>query len=148
MINNDIPSRDEFWSGKCLYKCDECDASYKSKGALHNHTSSKHNGICYSCKYCEYKATRNGSLKMHQKSIHEEVKYSCNQCDYRATTQCHLKTHKLSVHEGVMYSCNKCGLTEKWIRGTVCITVQLAARLAEWRFEPMTLEVWNLYSTT
>ena len=39
-------------------------------------------------------------------------------------------------------------LTEKWIGGTVCITVQLAARLAEWRFEPMTLGVWNLYSTT
>merc|ERR1711963_34792 len=42
IINHDIPVSDELGSGKKVYKCGECEASYKSKMGLYNHTSSKH----------------------------------------------------------------------------------------------------------
>ena len=104
----DISGSDELGSGKELFKCEECKASYKSKMGLYYHTSSKHEGISYSCKYCDYHATTQGHLKRHQGSIHEGVRYSCDQCDYQATQQSNLFTHKKSVHEGIRYSCNQC----------------------------------------
>ena len=85
IINLDIPSSGDLGTGKKLYKCEECEASYKSKRGLSHHTSSKHEGIVYSCQYCGYKATKRGNLKQHKESVHEGVKYQCNQCDYQAT---------------------------------------------------------------
>ena len=108
IINLDIPGGDELGSGKQLYKCEECEASYNSRGGLYNHTSSKHKGIFYFCKHCSYKAHRRGIIKQHQDAIHEGVRYSCNQCNYYSTTQGSLKTHKKSIHYGVKYSCDKC----------------------------------------
>merc|ERR1712179_623567 len=66
IISLDIPGSDELGASNQLYKCEECEASYKSKTGLQHHTSSKHEGICYFCKYCGYKATQQGSLKGHQ----------------------------------------------------------------------------------
>ena len=114
IINLDIPGSDELGHGKLLYKCEECEESYKSKPALRYHTSSKHEGICYSCKYCGYKATQQGNLKQHQEAIHEGVRYSCDDCDYHATAQGALKKHKQSIHEGVKYSCNQCDYQTGW----------------------------------
>ena len=99
---------DELGSGKKFYKCEECEASYKTKWGLYLHTSSKHEGICYSCKYCGYKATTQGNLKRHQELIHEGVKYPCNLCDYQATHTSLLKDHIKVVHDGIKYSCDKC----------------------------------------
>ena len=88
IINLDIPGSDELGSGKQLqYKCEECEASYKSRRVLRQHTSSKHEGIVYSCQYCGYKASQQGTLKKHEEAIHEGVKYQCNHCDYQATTR-------------------------------------------------------------
>ena len=40
IINLDIPGSDELGSGKQLqYKCEECEASYKHRQSLRNHTS-------------------------------------------------------------------------------------------------------------
>ena len=102
IINLDIPGNDELGSGKQLqYKCEECDASFKSKSGLYRHTSSKHEGIAYSCQYCRYKATTQGSLKRHKESAHEGVKYQCNQCEYQATRKDNLNKHKESDNEGL-----------------------------------------------
>jgi MoaA/NifB/PqqE/SkfB family radical SAM enzyme len=95
-------------SGSQFYKCEDCEAVFKSKSGLWRHTSSKHEGIVYSCNQCEYKATTLGNLKTHQQSKHEGVEYSCNQCEYQATAQNNLKRHQQSKHEGVRYSCNQC----------------------------------------
>ena len=78
IINLDLPGSDELGPGKQLYKCDECDASYKHKESLHKHTSSKHEGICYSCKYCGYKATQQGHLKRHQESVSSDIWRYCS----------------------------------------------------------------------
>ena len=109
MINLDILG-DELRSGKQLYECEECEASYKSKSGLskHNHTRSKHGGICYSCKYCGYKASYRSNLNRHQKSIHEGAAFFCNQCDFMATDKGSLKRHQESTHEGIKYSCKNC----------------------------------------
>ena len=107
IINLDILGSDELGSGKQLqYKCEECEASYKSKQNLYRQTGNKHEGIVYSYQYCGYKATRKSSLKTHKEIKHEGVTYCCNQCDFLAVTQSHLKQHKESVHEGVKYPCN------------------------------------------
>ena len=104
IINLDIPGfypgRDELGSGKQLYKCEECEATYKR---------SKHEGIVYSCQQCSYKATQQSNLKRHQESVNEGVKYSCNKCEYQTPRQGSLKTRQQSVHEGVTYFCNQYG---------------------------------------
>jgi hypothetical protein len=63
-------------SGSRLYKCEECEAVFKSQSGLWSHTRTKHEGIAYSCNQCEYKATTQGNLKTHQQSKHIGVKYS------------------------------------------------------------------------
>merc|ERR1712179_838973 len=108
IINLDIPGSGELGPGKQLYKCEECEASYKTKSGLWHHTSSKHEGICYSCEYCGYKATQQSNLKTHQESVHEGVKYSCDRCDYQAAQKGKLIRHTKSVHEGVKHSCDQC----------------------------------------
>ena len=103
-----IHGRNEQGSGKKLYKCEECEASYKNRSGLYLHASSKHEGIFYSCKFCAFKATRQSNIKIHQESIHDGLKYSCNQCGHHATTKSKLKLHKESIHEGLKYPCNQC----------------------------------------
>ena len=97
IINHDFPICDELGSGKQVYKCEECEARYKNKNGLYQHTRSKHEGIFYSCECCGYKATAKVTLKQHQESIHEGVKYSCKYCEFKATTQGNLKKHQESI---------------------------------------------------
>ena len=99
---------------KQLYKCEECDISYKNRDGLSYHTKSRHEGIYYSCKYCGYKFARRTHLKTHEESIHEGVKYACDHCEYKATRQCTLKKHIESLHLGVKYSCDHCDFQAKW----------------------------------
>ena len=104
LISLDIPGLDEIGQTKQLYRCGECNASYKNRGSLLVHHKSVHKGIIFSCNQCEYQAMHKGHLKRHQKSVHEGVKHSCNQCDYQATRQTSVKKHQKSIHEGVRYS--------------------------------------------
>ena len=76
IINFDIPSHDESGSRMKVFKCEECEASYKSKQALGLHIKIKHDEISFSCKYCEYKAQTKGYLRIHQASVHEGVKHT------------------------------------------------------------------------
>ena len=94
--------------GKHLYKCGDCEKSFKNIQGLEVHITSIHKGIWYSCKNCNYKASKKGILKAHQESKHEGVKYSCDQCDHKAAQKSGLLIHKQSVHQGVTYSCNLC----------------------------------------
>ena len=100
--------RDELGSGKQIYKCGDCEASYKSQSGLYHHTSSRHGCISYSCNNCQYSATRQSNLKRHQESVHEGVKYPCSKCDYQATDKGNLRLHQKAVHEGVRYFCDQC----------------------------------------
>jgi len=114
IMNLDIlehnPGSDELGSDEQLYKCEECEATYKSKGGLFLHTRSKHESIVYSCKQCSYKAKYRASLKTHQQSDHEGVLYACtcDQCEYQTKTERSMKRHQRSIHKGVTYSCNQC----------------------------------------
>ena len=98
----------EHGQGMCLYKCDKCEATYKSKIALNTHNRRKHIGIVYPCKYCQYKATTQNDRKVHQESIHEGLRFACDMCEYQASQQTHLRIHKKAVHLGVRYFCNQC----------------------------------------
>jgi len=113
-VEGSISSNRKKKGSKRLYKCQECEATYQSKSALHKHISSKHEGIFYSCQYCGYAATQKSALKRHEESIHKGVKHSCNQCDYQATQSNHLRKHQKSVHEGMKYSCNQCNFLTGW----------------------------------
>ena len=81
-------------SGSRLYKCEECEAVFKSCSGLIYHTSSKHEGVVYSCNKCEYKATQQGNLNTHQRSKHEGETYSCKQCEYQTTWNASLRIHQ------------------------------------------------------
>ena len=61
---------DTIKSGSKIFKCEECDAVFKTKSGLLGHTKSKHEGIVYSCNQCNYKATQQGHLKAHKQSKH------------------------------------------------------------------------------
>ena len=98
----------EFGSGKQLYKCGECEKSYKRKDFLKSHQESVHEGVRYFCDQCGYSYHYQSDLKKHKKSVHEGLRYSCNRCDYQAKQQNHLKAHKESAHEGVRYFCDQC----------------------------------------
>ena len=58
IINLNIPLHnpgiDALWSGKQLFKCEECAATYQSKPGFLSHTRTKHEGIAYSCQQCSY----------------------------------------------------------------------------------------------
>ena len=104
----DIQDRDEFSSGKKLYRCEECEISFKGKSGLSQHTRNKHDGLAFYCKYCNYKSSDKSNLKRHQESKHEGVFYTCDQCDYQARDRMSVRAHNESIHEGVRYSCNQC----------------------------------------
>ena len=49
------------------FRCDVCDLSYSSQGALLNHKRGIHQGIVYNCDYdgCGFSANQAGNLKQH-----------------------------------------------------------------------------------
>ena len=118
IINFDIPSRDESGSRIQVFKCQECEASYKRKQALGLHIKIKHDEISFSCKYCEYKAQTKSYLRIHEASVHEGVKharmkkrngvYKCKKCDAKFETPSGLGFHRRSKHDVRIYSCLYC----------------------------------------
>ena len=85
----------ELGYGKKLFKCEECEESYKSKSGLWRHTSSKHEGLCYSCIYCGYEATLPDYLKTHQANncLIRTYKSSSNSNSTKMKTTSKMKTN-------------------------------------------------------
>ena len=82
------------------YRCEECDAEYKTSSSLYQHRRSVHQGV---------QAAQNTNLKTQIESVlHDGKRYPCDQCDYKATLIISLKKHIESVHDGIKYSCNQC----------------------------------------
>ena len=90
------------------YVCEQCPKTYSSRGALHSHKKSAHEGVMYPCDKCDYQATQKCDLTRHIKSKHEGVKYACDQCDYQTGYQVGLDLHIQSKHEGVAVAYDQC----------------------------------------
>ena len=90
------------------YVCKQCPKTYSSRGALHSHKKSAHEGVMYPCDKCDYQATQKCDLTRHIKSKHEGVKYACDQCDYQTGYQVGLDLHIQSKHEGVAVAYDQC----------------------------------------
>ena len=91
--------------GNAEFVCNDCDAVYRSKSGLQQHTKIVHDGERFGCNLCKYKVTRQDYLTRHIQSVHEGVRYECNQCEYKATQQNSLNRR---IHEGMRYGCNQC----------------------------------------
>lgn len=93
-----VPSSDVQESGKQLYKCEECDNSYKSKMSLGLHKMIKHEDIRYSCK-----TQTKCYLKIHEECVHEGMNYTnyynkyhpynCDRCDAKFKGHSGLSQH-------------------------------------------------------
>merc|ERR1712129_256234 len=104
----------ECLSENLLYKCEECEAVFKSKLGMKMHIRGKHEGVVFSCNNCDYQTSVQGNLKTHQQSVHEGLKYSCDSCDYQATRPDSLKNHQQSKHTAVRYACDQCKHQTAW----------------------------------
>jgi len=108
------PNNDQTQLENHLYKCDKCEAVFRSKLGMQLHSRGKHEGVVFSCNKCDYQTSVMGNLKKHQKAIHEGVKFSCKYCEYQATRPDSLKNHQQSKHEKVKYSCDQCKHKTGW----------------------------------
>ena len=90
------------------FGCDECHKTYSSRGGLHVHKQSVHNGVEFPCDQCDFRALYPSDLTRHIQSRHEGVKYACDQCDSQFTQQSHLTIHIKSKHDGIKYACDQC----------------------------------------
>ena len=93
------------------HKCDLCNYSTKTPGALKTHKLIHTGKKPFRCDLCDYSTAQSGALKVH-KLIHTgEKPYKCDLCDYSTTTSGDLNTHKL-IHSGVKpYKCDLCDYT-------------------------------------
>ena len=60
--------------GKKPFKCDTCNACYKTRDGLKKHTSSTHENKRFRCDKCAASFTQNGHLNIHNKTVHDEYK--------------------------------------------------------------------------
>ena len=100
--------RREVVSANGKYECEPCQKIFASRGALHHHNKSVHEGVRHACNQCDYQAKQKSDLNIHIQSKHEGVKYACDQCDHQATQQSNLTAHIKSKHEGIKYACDQC----------------------------------------
>ena len=90
------------------YVCEQCPKTYSSRGALHSHKKSAHEGVMYPCDTCDYQATQKRDLTRHIQSKHECIEYACDQCDYQTGNKVELNMHVRSKHYGIAYACDQC----------------------------------------
>ena len=90
------------------YVCKQCPKTYSSRGALHSHKKSAHEGVMYPCDTCDYQATQKRDLTRHIQSKHECIEYACDQCDYQTGNKVELNMHVRSKHYGIAYACDQC----------------------------------------
>ena len=77
------------------FLCDECEFSCVSKGRLHIHKQSEHEGIMYQCDLCEFSHKLRHQLKVHISVKHEgkvpAQKFECDQCSFKSAGKTNLK---------------------------------------------------------
>lgn len=98
------------------FRCDfpECDKTYKTKSALHNHRI-YHNDEKWHCNYCSKKFHFNFLLQQHETThlgVKEGKTFDCDVCNKKFNTRNKLTKHK-GIHDSNQYSCSKEGCTFK-----------------------------------
>lgn len=66
-------------SNKKIFRCDQCNQTFHSKGVLWYHKKS-HTGIKYSCKYCKRTFNCSNNRRMHEETHSNERNYKCPYC--------------------------------------------------------------------
>lgn len=97
-----------------MFKCDECDKMFSTKGNLKQHIKAVHNKIKdFKCEECDFVCSINGSLKRHIKMVHLKIKdKKCEECDYTCSTNGSLKQHIKAVHTKIKdFKCKECYYT-------------------------------------
>lgn len=95
-----------------VFKCDECNGSYRLLRYLRKHKNTVHllkSMKRFECKHCGAKYKRKCSLDEHLLSIHTgERPYKCEKCEKDFTSKRFLAYHMQS-HDETRYKCVVCG---------------------------------------
>lgn len=97
---------------KVLYKCDQCEKTFKLKFSLMVHMN-VHKGIRpYKCKYCSADFTNPQYLAFHVRIHTDDKRYKCDYCAKRFIRKFEKIFHERSMHTGEKpYQCDDCGKT-------------------------------------
>ena len=95
-----------------IWPCETCNTTFKSKTALRNHNSWKHeNTEKIPCKYCGVFVQ---GMKWHIKNRHENSIEKCNLCDFQTRRKSSMKNHIRALHTGTnLKTCEVCGVLRK-----------------------------------
>ena len=96
-----------------LYKCDQCNKTFKQPDYLRNHNAFVHgigNRKSHQCNECSKVFKRSADFKRHVNIVHRGIKdFQCNLCGKSFDKSIHLKEHIQVVHEGIKFKCEICG---------------------------------------
>ena len=94
LVHNDItPNKDS--SEGMLYKCDQCDKSFKKKCSLGNHVQIHNKDRPHQCSLCNKAFKREINLIHHLSTVHyEDTIYQCTYCD-----KVFIKKENLTEHQ-------------------------------------------------
>ena len=98
-------------NGPKIFKCDNCETSFKSKTNLRKHIEAVHEGKKPNkCEFCDAAFYRKVHLTRHVTSFHEGRKhYKCNICVDSFTSRRSLEGHLSLVHDGQKpFKCDRC----------------------------------------
>ena len=88
------------------FKCNDCGASFFSKGNLKGHINAIHLKLKpYECDQCKKSFPQKREMEKHAKIIH----LNCTDCDYSSISKTKLKIHVETVHQKARtHKCDHC----------------------------------------
>ena len=98
------------------FKCELCDASYRSRKILVRHVRKKHEPLLQ-CDKCDFSGNGNVALKKHNIRDHQVTKekrkrrnkmHPCNECNFVCDRPYKLKDHMFTRHRGGALICDIC----------------------------------------
>lgn len=131
------------WSSPFMFRCGECDSSFKNKESLDKHLYQRVKAedgsgtetivpkcpSVFRCKQCDTTFKKRNYLTLHKRYVHDKQQpfsiseasvgpYKCDRCERRFASVCGRNYHCKSVHGSLFESkfcelCDHCGLTFK-----------------------------------
>lgn len=87
-----------------IFKCEDCDATFRAKGIMQSHAKAIHKKIRdFSCNFCEYTSALKGGITNHMNGTHNKVEaYQCTFCLKIINRKWDLGKHLKADHKDVI----------------------------------------------